>query len=238
VSHRGDANTFRLLTGPHGMTYQPGLDGVRDKAAGHDVSTAVMISCQWELVSHQLPGRGDRQYSIGTPAFDDYVRLRYEEVADRIIAAGVDRILWMTCPYLSSSTGVDGLSPRLAASRDPARVDRLNAIITTMSAERDDVDVLSFSEWVNERSTTPPSVPTAHTSSSAATTPPPTRSSTTSTLPWPPLLCERGQGLAAYPITQTTTDLGRPGRRASVGRRSPRSRRTCARCAGSGRSGP
>jgi hypothetical protein len=91
------------------MTYQPGLDGVRDKAAGHDVSTAVMISCQWELVSHQLPGRGDRQYSIGTPAFDDYVRLRYEEVADRIIA-GVDRILWMTCPYLSSSTGVDVLS--------------------------------------------------------------------------------------------------------------------------------
>jgi peptidoglycan/LPS O-acetylase OafA/YrhL len=122
-----------------------------DKATGHDVTAAVMISCQWELVSQQLPGRGDRQYSIGTPAFDDYVRLRYEEVADRLTAAGVDRILWMTCPYLSSSTGVDGLSPRLAASRDPARVDRLNAIITTMSAERDDVDVLSFSEWVNER---------------------------------------------------------------------------------------
>ena len=55
------------------------------------------------------------------------------------------------CPYLSSSVGVDGLSPRFRDSRDPARVDRLNAIITAMANERPDVDVLPFNEWVNER---------------------------------------------------------------------------------------
>ena len=79
------------------------------------------------------------------------MRLRYEDVANRLTAAGVDRILWMTCPYLSSSVGVDGLSPRFVDSRDPARVDRLNAIITAMADERPDVDVLAFSDWVNER---------------------------------------------------------------------------------------
>ena len=81
------------------------------KAAGHDVSAAVMISCQWELLAQPLPGRGDEHYVIGHPAFDSYVRMRYEDAANRLTAAGVDRILWMTCPYLSSSVGVDGLSP-------------------------------------------------------------------------------------------------------------------------------
>jgi peptidoglycan/LPS O-acetylase OafA/YrhL len=121
------------------------------KAAGQDLSAAVMISCQWELLAQPLPGHGDEHYVIGNPAFDRYVRLRYEDVADRLTAAGVDRILWLTCPYLSSSVGVDGLSPRFRESRDPVRVDRLNAIITALADERSDVDVLPFSEWVNER---------------------------------------------------------------------------------------
>ena len=47
--------------------------------------------------------------------------------------------------------GLDGLSARFVDSRDPARVDRLNAIITAMATDRPDVEVLAFSEWVNER---------------------------------------------------------------------------------------
>ncbi len=121
------------------------------KASAHDVSVAVMVSCQWELLRQPLPGRGDEQYAIGHPAFDAYVRLRYEDAANQLSAAGVDRILWATCPYLSTSVGVDGLSERFVDSRDPARVDRLNAIITAMATDRPDVDVLAFSEWVNER---------------------------------------------------------------------------------------
>ncbi len=121
------------------------------KAAGQDLSAAVMISCQWELLAQPLPGRGDDHYAIGNPAFDSYVRMRYEDVANQLTAAGVDRILWMTCPYLSSSVGVDGLSPRFRDSRDPERVDRLNAIITSLADERADVDVLPFSDWVNVR---------------------------------------------------------------------------------------
>ena len=121
------------------------------KAAAHDVSVAVMVSCQWELLRQPLPGRGDEQYAIGHPAFDAYVRLRYEHAANQLTTAGVDRILWATCPYLSTSVGVDGLSERFVDSRDPARVDRLNAIIMAMATDRPDVEVLAFSEWVNER---------------------------------------------------------------------------------------
>jgi peptidoglycan/LPS O-acetylase OafA/YrhL len=121
------------------------------KAADNDVEVAVMVSCQWELVAQPLPGRGDDQFVIGHPAFDDYVRLRYEDVANRLTDSGIARILWMTCPYLSSTVGLEGLTPRLVESRDPARVDRLNAIIAAMAADRADVDVLPFSDWVNIR---------------------------------------------------------------------------------------
>jgi hypothetical protein len=120
-------------------------------AAGQDITAAVMISCQWELLAQALPDRGDEHYVIGHPAFDSYVRMRYEQVADQLTVAGVGRILWMTCPYLSSSIGVDGLSPPFRDSRDPARVDRLNSIIEDLARERADVDVLPFSEWVNLR---------------------------------------------------------------------------------------
>jgi peptidoglycan/LPS O-acetylase OafA/YrhL len=120
------------------------------KAAGQDLSAAVMISCQWELLAQPLPGRGDDHYAIGSVAFDSYVRMRYANVANQLTAAGVDRILWMTCPYLSSSVGVDGLSPRFRDSREPARVDHLNTIITSLADERADVDVLPFSDWVNQ----------------------------------------------------------------------------------------
>jgi hypothetical protein len=121
------------------------------KAAGQNLSAAVMISCQWELLAQPLPGSGDEHHVIGDPAFDGYVRMRYEDVANQLTAAGVDHILWMTCPYLSSSIGVDGLAPSFRDSRDPARIDRLNAIITALADERTDVDVLPFSDWVNER---------------------------------------------------------------------------------------
>ena len=121
------------------------------KAAANDVDVAVLISCQWELLAQPLPGAGDGQYVIGDPSFDEHVRNRFETVADRLSAAGVGRILWMTCPYLSSTVGIEGLSPSFVDSRDPARVDRLNAIITAIAADRPDVEVLRFSEWINGR---------------------------------------------------------------------------------------
>ena len=62
------------------------------KAATDDVTAAVMVSCQWELLAQPLPGRGDEQYVIGHPAFDGYVRMRYEDVANQLTAAGVDRV--------------------------------------------------------------------------------------------------------------------------------------------------
>lgn len=121
------------------------------KAVAGDVTVAVMISCQWELLPQRLPGSGSELLTIGDTEFDTFVRDQYAHVADRLSDAGVERILWMRCPYMSQTTGVAGLSPAFAASRQPARIDRLNAVITEIAEARADVDVLRFDEWVNER---------------------------------------------------------------------------------------
>ena len=121
------------------------------KAAAHGADAAILISCQWELLAQPLPGAGDERYVLGDLAFDDYVRARYEDIADGLTGAGVDRVLWMSCPYLSATVGLDGLSPWFVDSRDPARVDRLNTIIASVAAARPDVEVLAFSDWVNQR---------------------------------------------------------------------------------------
>ena len=120
------------------------------KAIAGEVDVAIMISCQWELLPQTIPGT-DHEVTIGEAEMDAFIRDQYVRIADRLAEAGVDRVLWMTCPYMSMETGFDTLSPRFAASRRPERIDRLNAIITEIADSRDDVDVLPFADWVNER---------------------------------------------------------------------------------------
>ena len=121
-------------------------------AAVGDVTVAIMISCQWELVPQPIPGSADGLTRvIGGDEFDRYVREQYDLIADALTAAGVERILWTRCPYMSEVTGVHGLSLFFRASRDPDRMDHLNTIIDAVAAERDDVDVLPFDAWVNRR---------------------------------------------------------------------------------------
>ena len=117
--------------------------------AGH-VDVAVMMSCQWELVTQTLPG-DDRPRTIGDPVFDDAVRSRYLDAVDRLLAAGVSRVLWIECPYMSRTVGTAGLSPTLRDSRRPERMDRLDAIIGEVAADRAAVEVVPFGDWVDGR---------------------------------------------------------------------------------------
>lgn len=122
----------------------------RARAGG--VTDAVVIACGWELLTQPIPGRDDRTArTVGDPVLDDFIYTSFDHVATRLRAAGVRRVWWMRCPYMSRTVGIDGLPSELVASRDPARVDAFNAIVARLAAARDDVDVLPFADWVNER---------------------------------------------------------------------------------------
>lgn len=120
------------------------------RARGENLAAAVLISCQWELVAQPIPGTGDERRIIGDLVVDEYIYGAYDHVVDRLVAAGVGRVLWMRCPYMSQTVGWDGLTDEFRASRDPERIDRLNAIVQSLADSRDDVEVLPFDVWMND----------------------------------------------------------------------------------------
>lgn len=120
------------------------------KARGEDLTAAVLITCQWELMAQRIPGAGDEMRVIGDPVVDDYVYAAFDHVVDRVMAAGAGHVLWMRCPYMSRTVGWTELSDEFRASRDPERIDRLNAIVQSLADARDDVDVLPFDAWMND----------------------------------------------------------------------------------------
>ncbi len=116
---------------------------------GADV--AVVMSCQWELVGRRLSGQSGI-VTIGEPAYDELIRSEFLAATDSLLGAGARFVEWVTCPHLSRSVGTGDLDPGLRASRDPARVDRQNALIREAAAARPNtVAVLDLASWVDQR---------------------------------------------------------------------------------------
>jgi peptidoglycan/LPS O-acetylase OafA/YrhL len=120
-------------------------------AAATEADVAVLLSCQSELLAQPIPGSGGRVRTIGDVDFDAHVSTEYGRVTDALQAAGVERVLWVRCPYPSRSRGIVDLASAMVMSRDPERTDRLNELITELADARAGVDVLPFDEWVNDR---------------------------------------------------------------------------------------
>ena len=114
------------------------------------VDAVVMMSCQWESVDRDIPGAG--RAALGDPAFDDVVRVAYTRATDQLLGAGARAVLWVRCPAFSSSVGVAELDPRFLASRDPARAERLAALVDEVVAARPGrACVVDLAGWVSPR---------------------------------------------------------------------------------------
>jgi hypothetical protein len=119
---------------------------------GH-ADTAVMLTCQWELLDQRLPpdaGDDGSVRRISEAIVDDYVLARFVELVDRLERVGVERVLWVRCPHFSARLGGDAPA-ELRASRTDERVDALNAVIERLAVARPSVTVLPLDAWVNER---------------------------------------------------------------------------------------
>ena len=139
------------------------------KAIAGRVDVAVMMSCQWELVTQTLPG-DDHPRTIGDPVFDDAVRTGYLDAVDGLVAAGVSRVLWIECPHMSRTVGADARSAR-PCSTAAAR----SGWTASMRSSARSPPLGRRSRWCRSvlgwsvASTTPRCDPTARTSSSVPT---------------------------------------------------------------------
>jgi len=117
--------------------------------ASRPVDTAVVLSCQWELLPVTVAGSTSRP--VGTAEADAVITTAVRAATDTLLDSGVETVVWMTCPEFQA--GLDpNLSPESEESRQPARVAALNRIIRTLpSTYPGRVALLDLHAWMQPR---------------------------------------------------------------------------------------
>lgn len=111
------------------------LDARRRDLASVDPDLVVIYSGLWEIVDRRLPGRDDWVH-VGQPVMDAEIERQLSEITDLVLADG-RRVLWMLQPPVRNS--IYAQLPGPLPEEDPARMERLNEIISAIAAERDNV---------------------------------------------------------------------------------------------------
>ncbi len=103
-----------------------------ESIASDPLDLAIVLSCQWELIERDLLGVG--RATIGDPVFDEALAVAVRSAAQRLLDGGVGRIAWLNCPVFSQTVGWPP-EQYMQDSRDPARVTRMNEILSATLAE-------------------------------------------------------------------------------------------------------
>jgi peptidoglycan/LPS O-acetylase OafA/YrhL len=111
------------------------IEARRRDLADVDPDLVVIYSGLWEIVDRRLPGRDDWVH-VGQPVMDAEIERQLAEITDLILADG-RRVLWMLQPPVRNS--IYAQLPGPLPEEDPARMERLNEIISGIAAEREDV---------------------------------------------------------------------------------------------------
>lgn len=111
------------------------LDARRRDLAEVDPDLVVIYSGLWEIVDRRLPGSDDWVH-VGQPVMDAEIERQLGELTDLILDDG-RRVLWMLQPPVRNS--IYAQLPGPLPEEDPARMARLNEIISSIAAARDDV---------------------------------------------------------------------------------------------------
>jgi hypothetical protein len=94
---------------------------------------AVVTSCQWETVDRKLAGDSVWR-SLGDPIYDARVKADLLQATDVLSSQGA-LVIWLSCAQFGDAIDAQD-NADILRSHQPARVDRLNAIISDVVAER------------------------------------------------------------------------------------------------------
>jgi hypothetical protein len=124
-------------------TARPVLDGCDDwprrwraRAAELDLDGALLQIGPWDVADRRLPG-DDEWRHIGDPVYDAFLKAEMHEAVDALTSSGAV-VLWLTSPRVDMERSVVPRPTRSFPASEPARMDRLNALIREVAAERPD----------------------------------------------------------------------------------------------------
>jgi hypothetical protein len=120
-----------------------GQRGVLDIAATSGADVVVIFDGPWEVTDRQLPG--DIWRVPGDPIYDDQLRQALVNATASFLTH-VPKVVWTTSPHIHPAWGANGTDP----AWDPARMDRLNAIIREVVAQfPGQVALVDYAAWLD-----------------------------------------------------------------------------------------
>lgn len=115
--------------------------------AQNDFDAIVMTMGGKDLSERRIDGEWRH---LGDPVFDDWFRGQVDEVADILAAEGVP-VLWTTWPHVRiPAFGDPSRNWQIFDDNDPARVDRMNQIVTEEIEGRPRFEVLDVAGWLQQ----------------------------------------------------------------------------------------
>jgi hypothetical protein len=126
--------------------FGPRLPRLLDEAAADVI---VVVPSAADLGQREI----DREWRhLGDPVFDHWMYEHLTDLADTLGDAGVP-VVWATSPHLRLPPGGDLEGDwTTVADNDPARVDRLNALIRRVVSGRDNASVIDMGAWAQRLS--------------------------------------------------------------------------------------
>jgi len=116
---------------------------------GQRPDLAMVQSAQWELVPRQLEGDSTWR-TLGDPLYDAYLLNEFLAANDVLAAQGA-LVIWITFPHYSQLDD-DSLPQPMRDSHDPILVDRLNALIREVVAQRPETSrIMDLATWMEPR---------------------------------------------------------------------------------------
>jgi peptidoglycan/LPS O-acetylase OafA/YrhL len=129
---------------------QPCIDfrsGLGPALAGHDYDAIVVAMGHKDLSDRQIDGGGAWRH-FGDPVFDDWWRAQAGELADILAVEGAP-VLWATAPVPYITRPDDPTKgPEAYPDNEPARVDRLNALLAEVVADRPGMATVDVHGWL------------------------------------------------------------------------------------------
>ena len=110
------------------------------------VDFAVVQTGPWDVADRKLEGEDEWRH-IGDPVYDDYLRGELEAANQVLLDEGVT-VVWLTAPYIEAGKNQEPPPSEPYAESDPARMDRLNAMIRELADAREGVVVVDLAAWV------------------------------------------------------------------------------------------